>query len=147
MRPRVQEVWDIPGSRDEAEHQLVDLLRRADAQNLPVSIAGARHSMGGHVIAPDGIVINMLPFDDMELDEESNILHVQSGATWKEIIDYLDRHGMSVGCHAVQQLLQRWWIAECKLPWLAVRSTAHRLDSQVLPPDACRWFHRHLQSR
>ncbi|MEE3001554.1 MAG: FAD-dependent oxidoreductase [Planctomycetota bacterium] len=93
----VKEIWAVPGARDEAEHQLAELLRRADAQSLPVSIAGARHSMGGHVIAPDGLVINMLPFDDMELDEESNILHVQAGATWKEIIEYLDRHGMSVG--------------------------------------------------
>jgi len=93
----VQEIWTVPGARDEAEHQLVDLLRRADAQGLPVSIAGARHSMGGHVIAEDGIVIDMLPFDGMELDEKTDILHVQSGATWDRIIEYLDRYGMSVG--------------------------------------------------
>lgn len=93
----VQEVWSVPESREDAERQLVELLRRADQRSLPVSIAGARHSMGGHVIAEDGIVIDMLPFDDMALDVETDILHVQSGATWDRIIEYLDRYGMSVG--------------------------------------------------
>ena len=93
----VREVWPVPESPDRAEEQLAALLQRADVQDIPVSIAGARHTMGGHVIAEDGIVIDMLSFDEMELDPESNILHVQSGATWKQVIAYLDRHGSSVG--------------------------------------------------
>ncbi len=93
---RVKEVWDIPTDPVTAERQLAALLRRAKAEKLPVSIAGARHSMGGHTVAPDGIVINMLPFKAAKLDPETNILHVQAGARWVDIIPYLDRHGRSV---------------------------------------------------
>ncbi len=66
---RVAEIWDIPQVTEAAERQLIELLRRARESGLPVSIAGARHTMGGHTISPDGIVINMLPFNRMELDE------------------------------------------------------------------------------
>ncbi len=93
---RVAEIWNVPAETEAAERQLVQLLQRARANSLPVSIAGARHTMGGHTISPDGIVINMLPFNRMELDEEAEVLHVQAGAKWSEIIAYLDQHGRSV---------------------------------------------------
>ncbi len=95
-RTRVKEAWDIPTDPAAAERQLAALLRRAKAEKLPVSIAGARHSMGGHTIAPDGIVINMLPFKRLTIDAKTNILRAQSGARWADIIPYLDRHGRSV---------------------------------------------------
>ena len=93
---RVTEIWDIPPETEAAERQLIELLRRARENGLPVSIAGARHTMGGHTISPDGIVINMLPFNRMELDEKTNVLHVQAGAMWSQIIAYLDPRGRSV---------------------------------------------------
>src|SRR5207247_2233540 len=55
-----------------------------------------RNSMGGHTIRPGGIVIDMLPFRKMELDEENGMLHVQAGARWKDILPYLDQRGRSV---------------------------------------------------
>ena len=53
--------------------------------------------MGGHSIAPDGIVIDMRPFDAMRLDGDRGILTVGAGATWAQIIPYLDERGSSVG--------------------------------------------------
>lgn len=93
---RVAEVWDIPADSRAAEEQLVVLVRRAHSKSLPISIAGARHSMGGHSLAPDGIVINMLPFHEMELDEDSDILKVQAGALWSDVIPFLNAKGRSV---------------------------------------------------
>ncbi|MDZ4860421.1 MAG: FAD-binding oxidoreductase [Candidatus Hydrogenedentes bacterium] len=93
---RVHEIWNIPTDPVKAEAQLKQLLIRATAENLPVSIAGARHSMGGHTIAPDGIVVNMLPFNAMELDDMQKILHVGSGARWSSVVPYLDARGYSV---------------------------------------------------
>lgn len=94
-RTDVVEVWPVPD--DDAEAQIAALLARARRDRLPVSIAGARHSMGGHTIAPDGIVLDMRPFDAMQLDAERSILTVQSGAQWSEVIPYLDARGFSVG--------------------------------------------------
>jgi FAD/FMN-containing dehydrogenase len=52
--------------------------------------------MGGHTIYPKGIVIDMLPFNRMSLDEAKNILHVQAGARWSEVILFLNKSGRSV---------------------------------------------------
>ena len=95
-KTQVSEVWEVPADSQAAEQQLRELLRKAQAAGSRVSIAGARHSMGGHTIYPDGITINMSPFDRMELDEGKNILHVQAGAKWSEIIPYLDKRRRSI---------------------------------------------------
>jgi FAD/FMN-containing dehydrogenase len=95
-KAQIAETWDIPANPQKAEEQLRDLLQRAQASGLHVSIAGARHSMGGQTIYPGGIAINMLPFKAMELDERKNLLHVQAGAKWADVIPYLDKHGRSI---------------------------------------------------
>ena len=93
---RVTKIWAIPADREAAEKQLAELLQFARTNHLKVSIAGARHSMGGHVIYPGGIVIDMLPFKRMELDRTNHVLHVQAGARWSEVIPFLNAHGLSV---------------------------------------------------
>ncbi|OAI54397.1 hypothetical protein AYO44_15115 [Planctomycetaceae bacterium SCGC AG-212-F19] len=92
----VAEIWDIPADPAAAEEQLRQLLVRAQAERLPVAIAGARHSMGGHTIAPEGIVINMLPFRHMTVDEAEMRLRVGAGARWSEVVPRLDARGLSV---------------------------------------------------
>lgn len=93
---KVKEVWPIPVSANDTEQQLKTLIATARSNQLPIAIAGAKHSMGGHTIATDGIVINMLPFKHMSLDETGEVLSVQAGALWSDIIPYLDQHGRSV---------------------------------------------------
>ena len=51
--------------------------------------------MGGQTIIPAGIQIDM-PFHHMTLDEAANILEVQAGALWAEVLPYLDAHRRSV---------------------------------------------------
>jgi FAD/FMN-containing dehydrogenase len=95
-RTHVAEVWDIPDDPAEAERQLRRLLQHARRDNLRVSIAGARHSMGGHTIYPEGVYLNMLPFKHMQLDAGGGRLRVGAGARWEDVIPYLDAHGCSV---------------------------------------------------
>ena len=91
----VTEQWSIPADKVLAEEQLRALLLKARTLGLKVSIAGARHSMGGHTISPNGVVIDMLPHNHMEL-RPNDILHVQSGARWSKVIEFLNAHGRSV---------------------------------------------------
>ena len=93
----VTEVWRIPADPTAAETQLRAVLERARSRGLRVSIAGARHSMGGHTIYPEGIVLDMLPFNRMALDVRAGIVRVGAGARWSEVIPYLDSQGFSVG--------------------------------------------------
>ena len=92
----VREIWPVPRDPALAEQQLQELLLRARRGKVKLSIAGARHSMGGHSIAPDGIVIDMTPFRHMQLDTDAKILTVGSGAIWHDILAYLDPLGFSV---------------------------------------------------
>ncbi|HTR41528.1 MAG TPA: FAD-binding oxidoreductase [Pseudomonadales bacterium] len=92
----IAQTWEIPNDPGAAEKQLAALIEYARTNHLKISIAGARHTMGGHTIYPGGIVIDMLPFNRMALDETHNILHVQAGARWFEIIEFLNAHGRSV---------------------------------------------------
>ena len=85
-KTQVAEVWDIPSDPQKGEDQLRELLLKAQNSHLQVSIAGARHSMGGQTIYPGGIAINMLPFKGMKLDEDMDLLHVQAGAKWADVI-------------------------------------------------------------
>lgn len=95
-RTAVAETVPVAVDPRAAEDQLRDLLHRSRIQGKRVAIAGARHSMGGHTIYPDGIVIDMLPFRHMELDTERSLLSVGAGARWAEVVPYLDARGYSV---------------------------------------------------
>jgi FAD/FMN-containing dehydrogenase len=95
-RAHVAEVWPIPADPAAAESQLRDLIKLARSKRVRVSIAGARHSMGGHTIYPEGIALDMLPFNHMELNAETQTLRVGAGARWSEIVPYLDSRGYSV---------------------------------------------------
>ncbi|OAI47686.1 hypothetical protein AYO44_09300 [Planctomycetaceae bacterium SCGC AG-212-F19] len=95
-RTEVAETVPVAADPRAAEAQLRDLLHRARTQGKRVAIAGARHSMGGHTIYPDGIILDMLPFRQMELDTERSLLKVGAGARWSEVVPYLDARGYSV---------------------------------------------------
>jgi len=81
---------------DKATAQIVQLIKLAKEQGKKISIAGAQHSMGGHTIYPDGIVLDMKGFRYMELDSTDEYLLVGSGALWSDIIPYLNIQDKSV---------------------------------------------------
>ncbi len=64
-------------------------LRFAKENNLKVSMAGVRHSMGGQAFARNAVVLDMTGFNQMSLDEPNKVLTVQSGATWHAIQNFL----------------------------------------------------------
>ncbi len=90
----VREVKTISSDMQAAEGELRAVLSDAAAKGFKVAIAGARHSMGGQTIYPDGIVINMLPLAAMELDGQ--VLRVSSGAIWSDVLTFLDAKGRSI---------------------------------------------------
>jgi FAD/FMN-containing dehydrogenase len=91
-----REVIAIAPEPAAAEKQIADLIQRANREGSRITIAGARHSMGGHTMSSGNITFDMLPFRHMALDEKSRILTVGAGARWAEIIPYLDARGLAV---------------------------------------------------
>lgn len=83
--------------RGKEEEQLVALLHEAKAKNLTVSIAGQRHSQGGHTYYKDGIVVDMTPFNKiLSVEPATKRIRVQAGATWKNVQDAINPYGLSV---------------------------------------------------
>jgi len=93
---KVDTIVRVPNNKAEVEIQLRDILKYAEDNKLKISIAGAKHSMGGHTIYPNGIVLNMLPYKQMQLDTINNILTIGSGALWGDALTYLDQHRKSI---------------------------------------------------
>lgn len=76
---------------------LQDALAEARGNKLKVSIAGKRHSMGGHAFYKDAVVLDMTSFNKiLSINPEEKIITVQSGATWKDIIEYTNPYNLSV---------------------------------------------------
>lgn len=83
---RVEEVADLHAA-----------LADARKHRLKVSIAGKRHSMGGHAFAENAVVLDMTSFDKiLAVDPKARTITVQSGATWDEVIAAANGHGLSV---------------------------------------------------
>ena len=64
-------------------------LEFAKENKIKVSMAGARHSMGGQAFFRNTLVLDMTKFNQLSLDEANKVLTVQSGATWHDIQNFL----------------------------------------------------------
>lgn len=93
---KVDTIIDVAKSKEAIVAQLKTIILISKAKQIPISIAGAKHSMGGHTMYKDGIVLNMRPYNHMQLDTVNDILTVGSGALWNEIINYLNKFDKSV---------------------------------------------------
>ena len=75
--------------RGVVEVRQVDDVRNALAfarqHGLRVSVAGVRHSMGGHAFARNALVLDMRGFNRITLDEAASVVRVESGASWHDI--------------------------------------------------------------
>ncbi|TPG88811.1 FAD-binding oxidoreductase [Brevibacillus laterosporus] len=76
---------------------LTNLYYQATEKKLTISIAGQRHSQGGHTYYKDGILVDMTPFNKiMSIHPEEKKIRVQAGATWKDVQDAINPYGLSV---------------------------------------------------
>jgi FAD/FMN-containing dehydrogenase len=92
----IQAVKVVSPNMHTAEQELAGILKDAAASGLKVSIAGARHSMGGQTIYPGGVVIDLRQLSNMSYDAATNVLSVGAGALWHDILRYLDPLGRSI---------------------------------------------------
>jgi FAD/FMN-containing dehydrogenase len=57
----------------------------ARGNGLRVSIAGVKHSMGGHAFARNAVVLDMTKFNRIALDQRNGVATVESGVTWHDL--------------------------------------------------------------
>ena len=80
--------------RPHSEQDIIDAIRSTDG---PISIGGGRYSMGGQTAYPASLHFDMRSFNRiLELDADNKRIRVQSGATWRQIQEYIDPHDLSI---------------------------------------------------
>ncbi len=66
--------------------ELRAVLADARSRKLKVSIAGSRHSQGGHTYTAGGLVLDMRSFNNvLAIDSAGKRITVEAGATWAEV--------------------------------------------------------------
>ncbi len=68
-----------------SEEDIKNALEFARENDLEVSIAGVKHSMGGQAFAKGNVVLDMTGFSAVQINDDRKTMTVQSGATWHEI--------------------------------------------------------------
>lgn len=68
----------------------------AAQNNLKVSVAGMKHSMGGQAFAPNAVVLDMTNFKQVTINKDTKTLTAQSGATWHQIQEELNPHHLAI---------------------------------------------------
>lgn len=71
------------------EEDIKNALLMANEKDLKVSIAGVKHSMGGHAFYKNALVLDMTQYNQMNLNADEKTLRVQSGATWHDIQNFI----------------------------------------------------------
>ena len=80
-------------SEDEIRKIVLDANKDRDV----LSIAGMQHSQGGHTVYPNGIMIDMKPYNKiLDFNAQDKTITVQSGATWNDIQQTINPHGLSL---------------------------------------------------
>ncbi len=63
----------------------------------PISIGGARYSMGGQTATPDGLQLDLRQFRGVvALDTAARTITVRTGTTWREVQEAIDPRGLAV---------------------------------------------------
>lgn len=70
----------------------LDMGRRA---GLPIAIRGGGHNGAGFGTVDDGLVIDLSPINQIDVDAEARTAHVQGGATWGEVDSATHEHGLA----------------------------------------------------
>lgn len=76
---------------------LIAALNEAREKGLKVSIAGKRHSMGGHAFYDNAVVLDMTSFNQvLGVNTDEKTVTVQSGALWRDVIQYINDDDLSI---------------------------------------------------
>lgn len=82
---------------DFTENDLQNVVLEAAKTDDKLSIGGMRHSQGGQTLYPNGILLDMRGYDQiLSFDPAAKRLTVQSGATWAEIQEVINPHGLAL---------------------------------------------------
>ena len=73
--------------------EAVDFGRR---EGLEISIRGGGHNVAGICVCEGGLMIDLSPMKEIDVDPERRIVRAQPGVTWSELNERTQAHGLAV---------------------------------------------------
>ena len=67
----------------------------ASAHDLPVAVRGGGHSVAGHSTCDGGIVIDLSPMKQIDVDPEARVARAGAGVTWGELDAVTQQYGLA----------------------------------------------------
>ncbi len=75
---------------------LDEISRAVREHDGPIAIGGGRFSMGGQTATERALQLDMRSFNRvLAFDPQQKTLRVQAGITWRQVLEYIDPHGLS----------------------------------------------------
>jgi FAD/FMN-containing dehydrogenase len=75
---------------------VVTALERAQRDGLEVTVRAGGHSVAGYSSNDGGLVIDVRPMKEIEVDAETRVARVGAGVTWAELDAATQEHGLAV---------------------------------------------------
>jgi FAD/FMN-containing dehydrogenase len=72
------------------------VVRFAAERGLPIAVRGGGHSVAGHALCEDGVVVDLSAMRAVRVDPSRGLAHVQGGALWQDVDQETQRHGLAV---------------------------------------------------
>jgi FAD/FMN-containing dehydrogenase len=83
-------------AQPESAAEVATAVRFAREQSLPIGVRGGGHSVAGHGLVDDGLVIDLRRMRGVHVEAPRQRASAQSGATWEEFDTATQAHGLAV---------------------------------------------------
>jgi len=75
---------------------VVTAVNHARERGLPIAVYGGGHGVTGHAVCDDGLVVDLRPMKDIQIDQDSAAARVGPGLTWGELDAATQAYGLAV---------------------------------------------------
>ncbi|MBA3662209.1 MAG: FAD-binding oxidoreductase [Gammaproteobacteria bacterium] len=83
--------------RVKSETDILNAIKKAHEEHIPIAIMGKQHSQGGQSLASNAIELDMLSFNRvLKINTQKKQVTVQSGITWSDLQKYINPYNLAI---------------------------------------------------